>query len=197
MRLLSKLVFIISFIVSFAVIPAQAVDKYDYATYYILTSEPITLAWDDTNTGVITVFDLHIKRVEWDEVVVKHTGIEDTTYTITVPRAGLYIIMVRARRDLTDTETTRINLMDKPALLQVIQDYNIVDFVGDTTNLTDQEIKDAVIAAGRASTWSLSTTHGQVDGEDRNWWVYGYIAKPGAIIIGNVIKYYFTRPLQL
>jgi hypothetical protein len=189
MKMLSKLFFIMGFIIFFSVIPVQAVDKYDYVTYYTLTSEEITLAWDNTNTGVIT-FDVYIFRFEWNEVVVKYTDISITECSIILPRAGLYIFMVRAKRALTDSQITSVNAMNREVLLQFIQDNNIVDIVGDATDLTDQEIKDAVISAGKASTWAKSTTHGQVGGVDRGWWAYGYIAKPGPIVIGNVIKYY-------
>lgn len=189
MKKLIKAFLVISFIIFFTTAPALAVEQYDYVTYYMLTSESITVAWDNDNTGTV-IFDLHIKRVEWDEVVVEHTGIEDTMYTITVPKAGLYIIMVRARRALTSAETISVNAMDRPALLQIIQDYNISDLVGDTTNLTDQEIKNAIILVGRSSTWSDSITHGQVGGVDKSWWIYGYIEKPGPIVITNAIKHY-------
>jgi hypothetical protein len=189
MKKLSKMFLIIGFIMFLVVTPSLAAVQYDYVTYYMLTSEEITLAWDDTNAGII-IFDVHIERVEWDEVVTKYTDITTTECTITLPRAGLYIFMVRSKRALTESEITNVNGMDRAALLQFIQDNNIVDIVGDTTDLTDQEIKDAVILAGKASTWAKSTTHGQVEGVDRGWWVYGYIAKPGPIVIGNVIKYY-------
>ena len=173
------------FLAVMPVLPVLAAVQYDYVTYYMLTSEDITLAWNDANAGTI-VFDVYIERVEWDEVVSKHTNITATEYTITLPRAGLYIFMVRAKRVLTATEITAVNGMDRAALLQFIQDCNIADIVGDTTDLTDQAIKDAIIAAGRASVWAKSTTHGQVNEVARGWWVYGYIAKPGPIIIGSV-----------
>ena len=185
MKKLLKVFFIISLSIFLTVTPSLAAVQHDYVTYYVLTSEEITLAWDDINTGT-TVFDVHILRVEWDEVVTKYTNIEVTECTIILPRAGLYIFMVRSKRALTDLEITNVNGMDRAALLQFIQDNNIVDIVGDTTDLTDQEIKDTVILAGKASTWAKSTTHGQVDGVDRGWWVYGYVAKPGPIVIGGV-----------
>lgn len=184
MKKLIKISLIISLIVFFIATPVLSAIKYDYVTYYMLTSNDITVAWDNDNVGTI-LFDLNIKRVEWDEVVNTYTNIETTEYTINLPRAGLYIIMVRAKRALTTSETTLVNAMDRAALLQFIQDNNIAADVGDTTNLTDQEIKDAIIAAGKASTWSESITHGQVDGVDRGWWLYGYIEKPGPIIVGS------------
>ena len=184
MKRLLKIFLIIGLSVFLTITPVLAAIQYDYVTYYMLTSEQITLAWTNTNTG-ITVFDVHIERVEWNEIVSKYTDIESTEYIITLPRAGLYIFMVRAKRALTESEITNVNGMDRAALLQFIQDNNITDIVGDTTDLTDQEIKDAIIVAGRASIWAKSTTHGQVDGIDRGWWVYGYIAKPGPIVIGS------------
>jgi len=184
MKKLIKISLIISLIVFFIATPVLSAVKYDYVTYYMLTSDNITVAWDNDNAGTI-LFDLNIKRVEWDEVVNTYINIEATEYTITLPRAGLYTIMVRAKRSLTTAETTFVNGMDRAALLQFIQDNNIAADVGDTTNLTDQEIKDAIIAAGKASTWAESITHGQVDGVARGWWLYGYIAKPGPIIIGS------------
>jgi hypothetical protein len=189
MKKLIKISFIISLIVFFTVTPVLSAVKYDYVTYYMLTSDNITVAWNNDNAGTI-LFDLSIKRVEWNEVVNTYTNIEATEYAITLPRAGLYIIMVRAKRAITTAEIALVNAMDRAALLQFIQDNNIAADVGDTTNLTDQEIKDAIIAAGKASTWSESITHGQVDGVDRGWWLYGYVAKPGPIIIGS------TRELE-
>lgn len=185
MKRLAKIFLIMSLIIFLTVTPVLSAIKYDYATYYMLTSEQITFAWNDTNEGTI-LFDIHVERVEWDEIVSKYLDIAVTEYTITLPKAGLYIFMVRAKRALTTAEITLVNGMDRAALLQFIQDNNIVDDVGDTADLTDQEIKDAIISAGKASTWAKSTTHGQVDGVDRGWWVYGYIAKPGPIIIGSV-----------
>lgn len=185
MKKLIKISLIISLIVCFITAPALAATKHDYVTYYVLTSDDITIAWTSDNTGTI-LFDLSIKRVEWNEVVNTYTNISTTEYTINLPRAGLYIIMVRAKRALTTAEIDSVNAMDRAALLQFIQDNNIAGDVGDTTNLTDQEIKAAIIAAGKASTWSESTTHGEVDGVDRGWWLYGYIEKPGPIIIGSI-----------
>ena len=184
MKKLAKTFLIIGLSIFLSVTPVFSAIQYDYVTYYMLTSEQITFAWTNTNVGV-TKFDVYVERVEWDEVINKYTDIEVTEYTITLPRAGLYILMVRAKKDLTVDEITSINGMDRPSLLQFIQDNNIVDDVSDTTNLTDQEIKDAIIVVGRASIWAKSTTHGQVNGVDKNWWVYGYIAKPGPIIIGS------------
>ena len=174
-----------SLAVFLTVTPALSAVQYDYVTYYMLTSEDITLAWANTNVGV-TTFDVHVERVEWSEIVRKYPNITVTEYVINLPRAGLYIFMVRAKKALTSAETASVNGMDRSTLLQFIQDNNIADIVGDITDLTDQEIKDAIIAAGRASTWAKSTTHGQVDGVDRGWWIYAYIAKPGPIIIGSV-----------
>lgn len=193
MKRLAKMLLIIGLSVFLVVTPVLAAIQYDYVTYYMLTSEQITLAWTNTNEGV-TTFDVYIERVEWGEVVSKYTNIEATEYIITLPRAGLYIPMVRAKKALTAAEIVSVNGMDRAALLQFIQDNNIADIVGDTTDLTDQEIKDAIIAAGRASTWAKSTTHGEVNGVDRGWWVYGYIAKPGPIVIGSVkeLKYVDT-----
>jgi len=184
MKKLLKVFLIIGLSIFLAITPAMSAIQYDYVTYYMLTSEDITLAWTNTAAGVIT-FDVYVERVEWAEIVSKYTGIEATEYTITLPKAGLYILMVRAKQDLTSLEITSINGMDRPSLLQFIQDNNIADIVGDITELTDQEIKDAIISAGKASTWSKSTTHGVVDGADRGWWIYGYIAKPGPIVIGS------------
>jgi len=184
MKRLAKIFLIISLSIFLTVTPVLAAIQYDYVTYYMLTSETITLAWTNNASGTV-VFDVYIERVEWDEVVNKYTDISATEYTITLPRAGLYIFTVRARKALTAAEITLVNAMDRAALLQFIQDNNITDDVGDTTGLTDQEIKDAIIAVGRASTWAKSTTHGKVNGVDRGWWVYGYVAKPGPIIIGS------------
>ena len=194
MKRFTKILLVISFSIFLTITPVLAATQYDYVTYYMLTSENITLAWTNTSEGV-TMFDVYIKRVEWDEIIKKHTNIEAAEYNITLPKAGLYILMVRAKKALTDAEVASISGMGRASLLQFIQDNNISDIVGDTTELTDQQIKDAVISAGKASTWAESTTHGQVNGVDRGWWLYGYIAKPGDIIIGNVVKYYFVRPL--
>ena len=187
MKRLSKVFLIISLIIFLTVtpvLPVLAAIQYDYVTYYMLTSETITLAWTNNATGTV-MFDVYIERVEWDEVVNKYVDISATEYAITLPKAGLYIFMVRARKALTSTEITLVNAMDRAALLQFVQDNNIADDVGDITGLTDQEIKDAIIAVGRASIWAKSTTHGEVNSVDRGWWVYGYIEKPGPIIIGS------------
>lgn len=185
MKKLAKIFLIISLSIFLIVTPVLAAIQYDYVTYYMLTSDQITLAWTNTNEG-LNMFDVYIERVEWNEIVKKHINVEATEYTITLPRAGLYIFMVRAKKALTTVEITSINGMDRAALLQFIQDNNISDIVGNTTELTDQQIKDAIIAAGRASIWAKSTTHGEVDGVDRGWWVYGYLAKPGPIVIGSL-----------
>lgn len=185
MKKLAKIFLIISLSIFLIVTPVLAAIQYDYVTYYMLTSDQITLAWTNTNEG-LNIFDVYIERVEWNEIVKKHINVEATEYTITLPRAGLYIFMVRAKKALTTVEIASINGMDRAALLQFIQDNNISDIVGNTTELTDQQIKDAIIAAGRASIWAKSTTHGEVDGADRGWWVYGYLAKPGPIVIGSL-----------
>lgn len=185
MKKLAKLFLIIGLSIFLTVTPVLAAIQYDYVTYYMLTSEQITVAWTNTNEGLNT-FDVYVERVEWNEVVTKYMNIEATEYAITLPRAGLYIFMVRAKKALTTIEIASINGMDRASLLQFIQDNNISDIVGDTTELADQQIKESVIAAGRASTWSKSTTHGEVDGVDKGWWVYGYLAKPGPIIIGSL-----------
>ena len=184
MKKLAKIFLIMSLAVLLITTPVFAAIQYNYVTYYMLTSEEITLSWENTNTGTI-IFDVYIERVEWDEVVNKYLNISATEYTITLPRAGMYILKVRARKALTVDETTFINAATRTTLLQFIQDNNIVDDVGDTTNLIDQEIKDAIISIGKASTWAKSTTHGKVDDVDQGWWVYAYIAKPGPIIIGS------------
>lgn len=185
MKKLAKIFLIISLSIFLIVTPVLAAIQYDYVTYYMLTSDQITIAWTNTNED-LNMFDVYVERVEWNEVVKKHTNVEATEYTITLPRAGLYIFMVRAKKALTTIEIVSIGGMDRVSLLQFIQDNNISDIVGNTTELTDQQIKDAIIAAGRASTWAKSTTHGEVDGADRGWWVYGYLAKPGPIIIGSL-----------
>jgi len=185
MKKLARLFLIIGLSVFLTVTPVLAAIQYDYVTYYMLTSENITIAWNNTAEGV-TTFDVYIERVEWNEVVKKHTNVEATEYTTTLPRAGLYIFMVRAKKALTSAEIVTVNGMDRAALLKFIQDNNISDIVGNTTELTDQQIKDAIVSAGRASIWAKSTTHGKVDGVDKGWWVYGYIAKPGPIIIGSL-----------
>ncbi len=43
------------------------------------------------------------------------------------------------------------------------------------------------------SDWATSVTHGRVDGQSKGWWVYGKLAKPGGIIIGNFLDdIYYT-----
>lgn len=185
MKKLLKVFLITSLLMFFVVTPVLSAIQYNYVTYYTLTSDPITLAWENTSPDV-TTFDLHLKRFEWDEVVLKHMNIEATEYTVTLPRAGIYIFMVRAKKALTSSEITDVNTMNREALLQFIQDQYISDIVGNTDDLTDQEIKNVIILTGKASAWSMSTTHGQVDGVDKGWWAYGYIEKPGTIVVGSV-----------
>lgn len=185
MKRLLKVFFITSLLMFFVVTPVLSAIQYNYVTYYTLTSDPITLAWENISPGV-TMFDLYLKRFEWDEIVIKYVNIETTEYTVTLPKAGHYIFMVRAKKALTSSEVVDVNAMNREALLHFIQDQYISDIVGNTNDLTDQEIKDVVILTGKASGWSMSTTHGQVDGVDKGWWAYGYIEKPGQIIIGDI-----------
>ena len=117
---------------------ASAVSVHDHVTYTLYTGEALTMAWDVVENA--ETYEVQLLRFEWDnEVVQEWVGITTTTQEISPPKAGMYIIQVRACNE-----------------------------------------------AG-CSDWAISTSveFASVDGEPRSWWVYGYTAPPGPIVIGG------------
>ena len=120
---------------------ASAVTQHDHVTYYIMSGESLTATWDEVEGTDIT-YDFQVLRFEWDnEVIQEWTEITVLEQEFTVPKAGMYIIRVRACN-----------------------------------------------AAGDVSEWAESTNleYAMVDNVARSWWIYGYTAPPGEIVIDGI-----------
>jgi hypothetical protein len=161
---------------------------YDHVTYYVLLDETRTIHWDEC-TGNNVKYDVYLKRFEWDEVVKKYIDILTNYKEVIFPTSGMYIIMVRARYPLTSDQTEELLLLTKEELIQKAIEWHLVEDVGNTVNLSADQLRDIMIGLGKASEWATSiSSYGMVNGVQRSWWVYSYISSPGPIVISNLVK---------
>ena len=164
-------------------VTVMAGTQHDNVTYYFLTDEVVTFGWDDDQTNV--VYDMALKRFEWDEIVFREYDITELQHQISFPKTGMYIPMVRTRRELTTSESDSLDNMTKSELITQATIWNIVDDIEFINSLTEEELRTEMRNFGFASIWATSISDGSVDGAPRSWWVYCYIAPPGPPVIGE------------
>ena len=181
---MKKILFVIFLI--FVNIPVvYGYSEHDTYTYYFKSDETPTVQWDVVE-GINIKYDLYLKRFEWNEIVTRIINIIVLEQELIFPKSGMYIIQVRARQDLTESQITTINAMTtKEQLIPKVVEYKLEDDV-DTDTATVEEIKTVLITLGMASDWTISDVDDAgavVTGEPIGWWCYSYIAAPGPIII--------------
>ncbi len=101
----------------------------------------------------------------------------------TLPRTGHYVFYIRSVMILNTEEIELINTSSRSELIDYIDSHGFE--VSNPELLSDTELKQAMIDSGMKSDWSTSEMNdrGLVDCQETGWWVYGYPAPVGPIII--------------
>jgi len=103
-----------------------------------------------------------------------------------LPRSGHYIINIRAARSFSQPELDDLQSMDITQLTEFVTAWNCDVLI--TPQMTEQEIRDAIIVSGSKGGWSNPTMSESSYNDDCSyepWWIYTHVAPVGPIIIGG------------
>lgn len=146
-----------------------------------------------TSPSDTITYDIYIKQFPTNQIYA-YSNISTCGMNITIPRTGHYVFHTRTLDGLTGINDTTLNGKSYQELVDMINSQTqwkcskiYLEHRLIKPNNNADALRAAMRKAAECSDWveSIDPTNSLVDCERAGWWVYGYPAPVGPIIIGN------------